>query len=124
MEQVDLGGQQPEMLVGKLGLNLAGQITRAMIQHAVGLVVEPIGQMERRKEKRLKGTAQMVGSSNQSQRRGSLSVRELEEHCGWREDEKERERQSGGIQLEKHCGSELARKGKLNVESQTGTEHL
>lgn len=72
--------------------------------------------MERRKEKRLKGTAQMVGSSNQSQRRGSLRVGEqLEEHCGWREDEKERERQRGGVQLEKHCGSELARKGKLSV---------
>lgn len=109
MEQVDLGGQQPEMLVGKLGLNLPGQITQAMIQHVVALVVEPIvycreWQMERRKEKRQNGTAQMVVSSNQSQRRGSLSVgAQLVEHCGWREDEKERERQSGGVQLEKQC---------------------
>lgn len=58
--------------------------------------------MERKKEKMLNGTAQMVGSSSQSQRRGNLSDRERpeEEHFGSWEDRRERERLSGGVQLE------------------------
>jgi hypothetical protein len=104
--RVELALQLPKPLVGKLGPMLPGQKTQAKIQHAVDQVVDPIVQYQgrqvaRRKERRLNGTAQMVGSSSPSQMRGSLSGREqLEgEHCGSWEGQEEREKLSGGVQL-------------------------